>query len=174
MIDSKQKPPENNILYEHGEIIVLDQNQISFAKMEFRPIAPNMYKHNMTIVLKRPITNLWVNYVLYHKYTTYQKYLIDIWEDICGFWNGTAKSPVSSIVLENSTPLGFKYNFPFKCPIVGTMQVLHDGFNASTIVFPLLAAGRYRMECRYAHTRKGKIIMEMHHYLQISDLRVWF
>lgn len=170
----KQKPPTNNILYEHGDINILDRRQISFAKMEFRPIAPNMYKHNMTIVLTRPVTDLWVNYVLYHKYAVYQKFLIDIWEDICGFWNGTASSPVSNIVLDNSKFLGFKYNFPFKCPIVGTMAVIHDGFNASNIVFPLLPAGRYRLECRYAHSKKGQAFLEFKHFFQVSDLRVWF
>lgn len=165
---------DNNILLERVEHKVLDESLFAFHKLEFRPIAPNVYRHNMTLVLTRPLPSGWIHFVLYHKYATYQKFLIDIWEDFCAFWDGAANSPLSAMALQNARSIGVNFSFALKCPLSGTLMVTHSRYNMSQSVFPLMSAGRYRFDISYAKHRDVKPYLLTQFYFRISDLRVWF
>lgn len=100
-----------------------------------RPIARNVYKANMTVVMKRPSKTGWLHFVVYYQSSAniYRKYLIDLWEGACGFLNGKAAAPVFQLYYENAKNLKMVFNFPLKCPIGGTLNAMHPGINASDI-----------------------------------------
>lgn len=165
---------DNNIIFEKAEHEVLDYKMISYHFLEFRMVAHNVIRYNITYTLTQPMNTGWVHFVLYFKNARYTKFLIDIWEDFCAFWGGAGGNPLSELLKENVLRMGVKYNFKWQCPLVGTVTMSHEGFNASKIIFPLLPAGRYRCDVYFARARDGHLYAKMQYYFRISDLRVWY
>lgn len=62
---------------------------ISDYKCLARPIAHNTYHLNISSTYRQKATRIEIHLVLYHRYNTYQKFLIDRWEDLCSFLNGS-------------------------------------------------------------------------------------
>lgn len=170
----KSGSDDNNILFEKLEYRVLDHEFVTYCELAFRPVAHNVYMFNYTFVLSRPMKTGWVHFVLYHKYNTYTKFLIDLWEDYCAFWDGANGHPLSILLKENVLRLGVKYNFPWHCPLSGTLNMRHDGLNASHIILPLLPAGRYRLDATLSGAKDSLLYVEQRYYFKVSDLRVWY
>lgn len=164
---------ENHIIFEKLEYQVVNRSFFLFDKVEVKPIAHNVYKANITVVLTAPLNRLWMRFVLYHKYTTYQKYLIDIWEDFCGFAGGSISGQVINLIFNNFKRLGTKFYFELKCPLRNTLMITHDGMNISQVVLPLLGAGRYRLDMHLATGRGKGMFALIQFFASVSDIRVW-
>lgn len=165
---------ENNILLEKVMYQVYDKSLISYHFIEWKPVAPNVYRHNMTLILTRPLREGWVHFDMYYKYTTYNRFLINLWEDFCGFWRGSGGSPLSSLALENAMRIGVNFSFKLQCPLTGKIMMTHNGLNMSKAVLPLVPAGRYRLDIAYAEKKGGPAFIAVQYFFSISDLRVWF
>lgn len=165
---------ENNILLERMESFALNVSIVSYLNSQIRPIASNVYKVNITMVLKVVLENVWVRFVLYHKYQRYPKFLIDVWENGCDFLSGSSTSPMIKILIENSLRAGVKLSFKLRCPFSGTIIVAHDRLNVSGISIPLFPAGRYRLDLMFATAKHQDPYVKFQTYVSISDLRVWF
>lgn len=145
---------ENNVLLEKVTYHVYDESLFSYHFIEWKPVARNVYRHNMTFILTRPLNEGWVHFAMYYKYTTYNKFLINLWEDFCGFWRGSGGSPLSSLALENAMRIGVNFSFKLQCPLTGKIMMTHSGLNMSQAVFPLAPAGRYRLDVSYAEKKE--------------------
>lgn len=172
--EGRKEQATNNIILEKVEPKLLNTSLMSYVKWEFRPIAPNVFRHNMTFVLPQPLHTGWIHFDLYYKYKTYNKFLIDFWENFCGFWDGKGGSPLSALAYENILRAGHKLNFKLQCPLSGTLMVINERLNMSEQVFPLVPAGRYRLDLTYALKKNEQAYLLAQFYFRISDLRVWF
>lgn len=174
-VDSKrQQKPENNAIMEKMTYEVFDKDLVESVHLEYRPLALNTHKLNVTVVLARPVETLWLRFRLYYKYTYYQKYLIDVREDACAFFRGIENSPVAKILMENYNRMGVQFNFKLQCPLSGTLMAWNDRINSSHWKLPLMNAGRYRWDTTAMPSKYGKEYGVARAYVTISDFRVWF
>lgn len=165
---------ENNIILEKVEFKAVEFDLFKHQYYDFRLKARNVYSYNYTAVLSRPMKTGWWHVVLYYRYNTYTKFLVDRWENFCEFWEGASDSPLAELLVENVNRLGVKTNFEWHCPLSGTITIHHDNLNVSHIVWPLMPAGRYRLDATLAGAKNDKFYAEFQFYFQISDLRIWF
>lgn len=178
---TNQKQPANNVILERVEFENFNKSLIKLHVFIVRPITWNVFKINVSVTLTDPVNELWAHGILFRKYNTYKKFLIDITFDVCGFFNGTASNPVAQYIMENYLRLkeNFKMNFNLQCPFSGAISVISDHFNSSELVIPLLSAGRYRWDVYglAPPLKKGlnsQKYFVVRFFFEISDLRVWF
>lgn len=135
------REPDNNVIFERIEYQVLDRNVVVDDWLDIRSIAPNVIRLNGSATLVHPLNEIWGRGVLYYRYATYQKFLIDYKGEGCrimnGILNGDSTNPFTKYVLENYYPLlwddGFYTNFNYTCPVSGTMYGWHEGLNMSKL-----------------------------------------
>lgn len=173
-LSSCREKAENNILLEKVLYQVHDKSLFSYHYIDWKPVAPNVYRHNMTFILTKQLNEGWVHFVMYYKYTTYSRFLINIWEDFCGFWSGSGGSPLCALAMENVMRIGVNFSFKLQCPLTGKLMITHNRLNMSKAVMPLVPAGRYHLDISYAEKKGGPAYLTVQYYFTISDLRVWF
>lgn len=160
---------ENNILFEKCEYEVHDRSVITQENITFRLIARNTVKFNITLVLDHPLQQLWMNFVLYHKYLRYQRFLVNTWDDLC-----VLRGPMIDLVMQNLNRIGTEFHFKLQCPYSGTIMLTNNGFNMSEVVVPLVPSGKYRLDYNLALGRKKSPVITISVFTSVSDLRVWF
>lgn len=166
--------PRNNLQHEKALIKVFNKTVIPFALYELKPIAPNVFKLNVTIKLAKPINSLWAEFTLYYKYKTYQRYLVHLKEDICAFLEGSETFPIVKLLIESILRLDVQFNVPLKCPFPDLFIATSDAYNMSAFNSPLMPAGRYRLDTAFTIEKNGRTEFIIEEYFSISDLRVWF
>lgn len=172
---TKANKHENNMILERIEYKMFEEGIFSYYNIELKPIAHNVYRINATAILLRRCDTMWAHIILYYRYATYQKFLIDLWEDVCGFLDGVVTGPLTKIGMDNLKTLDVELNFPKKCPLrPGQLSIVHRSLNYSNVVIPLLPAGRYRLDIFMSAKRNGSIQGQTQTYFSISDFRVWF
>lgn len=162
---------DNNVLFDHIECVV-NKDFISEYKCEMRPVAPNVFKMNGTVVLKRPFDNIWVHFQAYYRYSHYQKF-IDHWEDVCDFFKSINKAPMLKMLFDTFLHNKVHFNFELQCPVKGTAIVYHPNANMSHFTLPLIPAGRYRVDLNITKGKNGIQFVFAQIHFKISDLRVW-
>lgn len=157
MIYTNQKQPENKIIFERLEFVYLNKSLIVENWTSIREIAWNVVKMNISFTVTQPLNEFWIRGILFKKFNTYRKFLIDITFDACGFLNGTDHNPAAQYALENYFRLkeSFKLNVKLQCPIFGILFGGVDRVNVSELVFPLLPAGRYRADGQMMTKKNG-------------------
>lgn len=171
---SSSTPNPNNILFERFEFQIVNQSAFKYYDVQMKTIAPNILKYNLTGIYYHEVTELWMHFILYYKYKTYQKFLIDLWENVCESLNSKLLAPVFKLALDNIRELGVHINFKWKCPFPLRINIYHPGLNMSHAVVPLLPAGRYRFNVSFALQRGKSEYLDVQVYFAISDLRVFF
>lgn len=102
----------------------------------------------------------------------YRKFAIDIWEDICGWANGTVKSSL----LDASIGKLLNYsdtNINHKCPYydylyVKTGNLSVKGFPIANININLIPTGRYRAEAILSEKIYSEWLLATKVYFEIS------
>lgn len=156
---AKEKPT-NNILFEKVQYRIHDRSVVSHDWLEFRPIAPNVYHFNATVILAKQLNESWTRGILNYKYNTYQRFLVDYKAEGCAIldslFNGNSTDPFAQIVMDNFYEFffdsGYDSNVQLKCPVpVGKWYVvsmlLFNGllkFAPNFILFCLVA---HKSEC---------------------------
>lgn len=145
--NKNNEEPRNNIILEKVEYRVLNRSVASNDWLEIKPIAPNVYRLNFTTDLLQQSNEGWVRGVLYHKYTTYQKFLIDYKLEGCSLMNAllndNSTNPFAQYIIENIYEFyfddGYETNFNFKCPLYpGTYYFVSISFSCifpTTVIF---------------------------------------
>lgn len=64
----------------------------SYVKCDVKHISRRNIKIFLIYSLTQPLREAYVHTVAYYKYNTYQRYAIDLWEDLCGWLAGKPKS----------------------------------------------------------------------------------
>lgn len=117
--------PTNNILFEKVEYRVLNRSVISHDWLEIKPLAPNVVRLNASMCVTKEAKEVWGRGVMYYKYNTYEKFLIDYKYEGCSFinhfLNDSQSNPFYGVIMENVYEFFFdseyETNFQFKCPI---------------------------------------------------------
>lgn len=168
----------NNVIFEKFEYKVFNKTWLKDAVVKWKMIAYNVGVFNASVTLTEPINEFWLHYVTYYKWRVYQKYLIDVWLDICDVLKAPNKHPLSEMIYQNFQNVreGVYVNIDdIKCPFSGNITVKSlQGLNASYLVFPLMQAGRYRIDVSFSTKINGPIFAMVQVYGSISDFRVWF
>lgn len=168
----KMAEPANNIIFERIEFVKLNKSLFHENLVFVRSVAPNVLKVNISVTINQPINKIWIRTIFNRKQNTYNKFLIDVAFELCGLLDGTLGNPMGEIMVNNFAL--FDRNFELKCPFKGTLIAGSEHFNASYINFPLLPAGRYRVDIVLSLVKTGPIFGTIQIYFQVSDLRVWF
>lgn len=125
--------------------------------------------------MRRDLNNIWMHFNMYHRYTTWQKFLIDRWENLCDYLNGKRIAPVIEVLFKifqkNS-------NINHTCPyreieIILAQTIDRMILDDYLIALPLLPSGDYRFELSIAEGKGENSIMLWKMYFTISDIRVW-
>lgn len=164
---------ENNIFLEKAVCDEVNNEFIAELKCISQPIAPNVFKTNITIHLKKPcLDNFWLHSTLYYRYSTYQHFIHQT-ENICTPNQIARKLSLLNIVTTNFQKLG-NLTFNHKCPFK-LLMFTADGFNVSHFIMPLMPAGRYRFDMNVTKAEKnGQHMFLMQYSFRISDYRKWF
>lgn len=174
----KSAEPVNNNIFEKVEYEVFNKTLIKDFRLEWRPLASNVFRYNVSVEITEHLNELWYNYRLFYKYTTYQKFLIDMNMDVCGILNKTTNNPLTKVLLANYMREiqtdGYHMNFKPECPFYGYLEAWSTGSNSSHYNFPLVPAGRYRVDLEARRTEHGPVIMVVRAFVRVSDLRIWF
>lgn len=177
-----QKPrvieePRNNLLFEKFEYEVLNSTWIDLKYADFRLIQRNVVRLNASLDFVKPIDRMVMRLVLYYKYKFYQKFLVDIYGEMCAFTRGEYWSPLGKLFADNlkKADVGLDMDFKLECPFPkGHFNIIHHALNISQISIPLLPAGRYRYDAFFSPIKNGPVYFKLHFYFAVSDLRVWF
>lgn len=126
-------------------------------------------KMHVQVILKEPLYDAWLHTVVNYKYTTYRKYAIELWENMCSWISGRSRS----FVLDWSIGKVLKYtNLNHSCPYIGHVYCKID--NISTNHFPieyLLPSGRYRVDLNVTEGDRKTVLVMAQLFLSISDHR---
>lgn len=157
------------------EKVVCDETNyelVSEMNCFVRPVAPNVHRVNITFHFIKPLDNLWTHFTVYYRYSTYQR-LVHQMEDICVPNHNESKTSIMNVFLRNFAILG-ELTFVHKCPMQ-LMMFTSERMNMSHFVFPLMPAGRYRVDFNLTKgARNGRHIFFVQLFFKISDFRLWF
>lgn len=114
---------------------------------------------------------MWVHTVFYYKYAyTYQKYAIDLWENMCD-WLG---KKTKSYLLDWTIGRAQRYtNINHSCPYEGVVYLKADNISIKQFpIEPLLPSGRYRMDINITEGNRKTSIFVGKVFFSISDHRI--
>lgn len=121
--------------------------------------------------LIRPLKSINLHGVLNYRYNTYQKFLIDRWEDVCGYFADNKSSLLINLfmqIISNYT------SFNHTCPFTEDLFVLMTNYSMNEIIVkPLLPAGQFRMDINFTEGERKKSILGLQVYFKVSDYRIW-
>lgn len=117
--------------------------------------------------------SLWSHTVFYYRYNsyTYQKFPIDLWEDVCAWLNGTT----NRFLLKWISQIISKYsNLNHSCPYYQVMEVEAERLklNNFLLIEQLLPSGKYRGEINLTRGYKKEPIAIVKFFFSISDNRI--
>lgn len=126
--------------------------------------------------LTSPVKEAWVHNVFYYQFNgrVYNKYPIDVWENICDFLNGKREKTYGlNWMLGRSKMLQYT-NFNHPCPFnTGLMyakvdNISMDNFNTMIALIP---SGRYRID--FTFTEADRVPMATAQiFFSVSDHRI--
>lgn len=154
------------------ERFVCEQNPrgiFSIAKCEIRHVSRRQLRIWIDGNLTQPLYEARAHYILYYKYNTYQKYAIELREDICGWLNGTKHSYFMDWTVKKVINYS---NFNHSCPYMGNVFLKVKNISIDRFPFePLIPSGRYRLDFNLTETNKKNVFMAKL-YFSVSDYRI--
>lgn len=167
----------NQFLFERITCEYNKDAPLSFASCDFKRISRTNARFQFQANLTERVNSAWGHVVVYKQYSSnvWRKFVIDLWENLCGWFNGTAKSWVLDVslrfVLRHSNT---KTNINRTCPLhVGYYYIKND--NMSLDIFKteqLLPSGRYRADISGHKTKNSPWLVRATLYVSVSDHRV--
>lgn len=127
----------------------------------------------LQITFTKPITELYVHSQVFFKYQTFKKFPVDLWEDVCGWFNGTRKSHIMDRTIKPVLKY-VKYDWPLKCPLrEGNFSMNYYNISISEqFAFPLVPSGHYLLDTKFTEGDRKTTILKSQTYITISDNRI--
>lgn len=146
--------------------------KVSHLICEIKYVRRGIFRMHYWVNYTETISDAWVHMVFYYRYnpTKYDKWVIDIWENLCDWVDGTYKSHILSWVVG---PLLKYTNLNHPCPYDEPIYLKVD--NISTDNFPieqLFPAGRYRLDANITEGNKKNVLIKGQLFFSISDHRL--
>lgn len=130
-----------------------------------------MTKADIYANFTEPINDLHIHVVLYYKYKYYQKYAIDLWEDLCGWMNKTKRSILLDYTFGLKTMMPH-LNLNQSCPI-SYFRFMGERLERDTLDFqPPLPSGRYRIDINVTGKSRDDNSFWVQFWFSISDHRI--
>lgn len=143
---------------------------LSHVKCDVKLVARRTLKFDIVGNLTRPLRRAWLHAVAYYRYTNYQKYALDLWEDLCGWLDGKKKSYILDWTVKRVQDYT---NVNHPCPIEGHVFVKTDNISLDKFTTePLLPSGRYRLDVNFTEGKKGNVLLMAKMFVSVSDHRV--
>lgn len=165
------KNKRNEIGLEKLECSQNDGERLALVECDLKRISRNDFKINITINLLERVKDVWIHGVAYYKYNHYQKFPIDLWEDLCGWLSGKSKSYILDWFVKKLLKFS---NLNHTCPYEGTIFVKNNNISYKEIqnfeVF--LPSGRFRIDVNLTEGYHGRVFFMMKLYAKVSDHRV--
>lgn len=131
-------------------------------------------KVNIAAYLTRPITDIQVNTVMYYKYSKYQRFPVNIWENICDALSGKSESHSFNWMFKpilqypNTTT-----NWGHLCPFDGFVYLRAPNIPLDILPFiPLVPSGQYMFDLGFYEANRTKYLGTFKMFVAISDHRV--
>lgn len=140
----------------------------------FKHVSRTHLKMDFSVQLKKRVDTFWIRSVFYFKFNgiTFQRFPIDLTEDICGWINGTARS----FVMEVAYSKLLKYsNINHTCPYdAGPIWIKVDSIPEDIFTFELsfMPSGKYRVDLDYMESPSSAPFMKAALYFSVSDHRI--
>lgn len=153
-----------------GQYYLKSPNEFVTWNCNIKCISHHHVRFEIVGNLTKPLNDIWTHTVAYYKYTTYQKYAVDLWENMCGWLLGKSRSFVLDWTLDRM----LKYtNFAHPCPYKGMVYLQHNNFSISTIpLVPLVPAGRYRLDINITDGSHKQIYLIGKLFFEVADDRI--
>lgn len=139
--------------------------------MQWRPVAPNTIYFNATINRSTVTVNYAeVHIVFYRRYARWQRFLINVWENLCDMLDPSKYTSVLDIAYKNLLPYT---NVRHPCPYLAneTMFIVAQRLDMKNMKVPLIPAGEYRVDFTLTYGRHQESVLFVQLYFDISDHR---
>lgn len=128
---------------------------------------------HMRINFSEPVNNVWIHGVFYYRYNvnSYQKFPIDLWEDVCAWLGGDTHNYFLKWTGKNAQKFS---NLNHTCPYDGSVWIKIDKIpvNRLFVLEPFLPSGRYRIDLNITRGFKKRPFMITRFFFAISDNRI--
>lgn len=135
----------------------------------FKYISRSDLKIEFRFNLTKPLNDFWVHSTFYFKFNgiTFQKFPIDLTENICDWLSGKGKS----YIMDWSVSKVIKYsNVNHICPWLNPVLMKVDNISMHVFSFEqsFLPAGNYRVDNDFTEGREGALHFLVHHCILVS------
>lgn len=128
----------------------------------------------LEVKIHKPVTELMVHFVVYKREVLYQKYAVDVWQNICD-WLGTKKRSFFMDWTLGRIMKYIKYDGKYECPLLAgslTVRYTNLSLNEHFPLVPLLPSGRYRFDATITEGNRSIIFAHTEYYITLSDHRI--
>lgn len=114
-----------------------------------------------------------IHIVAYYKYQVFKRFPVDIWEDICAWFNTRKGSFFMDWSFKPALKY-LKYDGELKCPLKGDFLVSYNNisYNKEFPLIPLVPSGQYRLDSTLTEANRSIIIGFAQLYITVSDNRI--
>lgn len=118
--------------------------------------------------LSETVHDAWVNAVFYYKYDTYQKYAINLWENLCDWFSGKTQSHILDWTIGRVQRFT---NVNHTCPYYeGYKYIQIDNISMEAFPLePLMTAGRYRIDLSLTGENRSNVYFLGKLFISVSD-----
>lgn len=138
-----------------------------------RRVSQRDMKLFLRVNFSEPMNSIWIHGVFYYKYNahSYQRFPIDLWEDVCAWLKGNSHVYFLKWTAENV--LSFS-NMNHTCPYNGSLliNIARMPINRIIMLEPFLPSGRYRVDLNATNGFKKPAFMTSKFFFGISDNRI--
>lgn len=162
------------MILEGLECIYNPESNITFGSCDITTTGKLSGHAFLQLNVSEPIHTVYLHAVLYRMSVTgvYRKFAIDLWENVCGWLDGTVKSSL----LDGSLGKAFNYsdtNLNHKCPFEGYMYMKTENLSLSKFPFAninmdIVPSGSYRINAIVTDKVDGQWYVEGKVYFSVS------
>lgn len=132
------------------------------ASCYLRPVRRNYRLIDLDGYLVITLNQVHVRVTLFYKYQTYQKFLIDLTQDFCGYVDGTKSATLIDMIMVG---LAKTATFNHTCPYSPGPQKI-NGYYLDSSKFPkIVPEGQYRLDIKVFEPKSNKIIVLVQTYM---------
>lgn len=146
-------------------------NIVSTLTCDLKYLNNERFRVNFYTNATKPLDNIWFHFVFYYRFnpTTFSKFPIDVWENVCDWIGGKAKAAILNFGLGNILKYtSLNHSCPYQEVYANADNLTSDSF----IVDQLFPAGKYRAEANVTDGYKKNLLANIKLIFSISDHRI--
>lgn len=140
---------------------------------DFHAIRYNVFRINFSIKSRQTLENIQVHFDTMFRYSKFQKFPVNRWENLCDFLSGKGNQPILAVLFGN---LQNYTNVNHTCPFEAneTLTLKADQYEWDSFAFKyFLPAGDFRFNITYTEGAQRNMLGRFEAHFAISDHRVW-